>query len=235
MHSLRDVAIHLAIVTIGILIALGLEQSVEWYHHRRLVAEANELIVSEVRENRDTLQRQVTNFPRFYKSMSVVMDLVNSYIDRKPPKTFPKLSLFFYQAPLRNISWTTAQAAGATAYMPYSDLHRDASVYQTQEEYNETQKLTEEVLAEAARAVAKGSDGNLLLPKLSSAELESTRSALLHADMSLRIQENKIGRLMREYSALLEAHGEQKSPAAESGSGAESKSASEKNAVAAAR
>ena len=30
VQSLRDVAVHLAIVTIGILIALGLEQAVEW-------------------------------------------------------------------------------------------------------------------------------------------------------------------------------------------------------------
>ena len=235
IHSLRDVAIHLAIVTIGILIALGLEQSIEWYHHRRIVAEANESLVSEIRENRETLQRQVTNFPRFYKSMSAVMDLVNAYIDRKPPKTFPKLPLFFYQAPLRNISWTTAQAAGATAWMPYSELHRDASVYQTQDEYNEAQRRTEEVLAEAAKAVAKGSDGNLLLPKLSTAELESARSALLHADISLRIQENKIGRLMREYSGFLQAHGEEKSPAPKTGSSEESNSAGEKNPAPAAR
>jgi hypothetical protein len=216
IHSFRDVAIHLAIVTTGILIALGLEQSIEWYHHRKLLAEANESLVNEIRENRDTLQRQVTNFPRFYKGMNMVTDLVNLYIDRKPPKTYPRLALFFYQAPLRNISWTTAQAAGATAYMPYSELHRDASVYQTQDEYNESQKLTEALLAEAARAVAKGNDGNLLLPKLSPAELESSRSALLHADMSLRMQENKISRLMKEYTSFLEAHGEKKSSAAPS-------------------
>ena len=97
--------------------------------------------------------------------------------------------------------------------MPYSDLHRDASVYQTQEEYTQTQKLTEEVLAEAARAVAKGSDGSLLLPRLSTAELESARSALLHANMSQRIQENKIGRLMKKYSGFLQAHGERESSA----------------------
>jgi hypothetical protein len=52
-----------------ITLATGLEQSVEWYHHRKLVAEANELIVS--------LRRQVTNSPRFYKSMSVTMEVVN--------------------------------------------------------------------------------------------------------------------------------------------------------------
>jgi hypothetical protein len=178
------------------------------------VAEANELIVNEIRENRDTLRRQVTNFPRFYQGMWTVMDLLNAYIDRKPPKTSPKLVLFFYQAPLRNISWTTAQAAGATAYMPYSELHHDASVYQTQEEYNDTQKLTESVLAEAAKAVAKDSGGKLLLPKLSPTELESARSALLHGDMALRIQENKISRLMKEYTSFLEAHGEKKAPAA---------------------
>ena len=34
IHGWRDFFIHLATITIGLLIALGLEATVEWMHHR---------------------------------------------------------------------------------------------------------------------------------------------------------------------------------------------------------
>ena len=65
IQSFRDVAIHLAIVTAGILIALGLEQTVEFFNHRRLVAEARANILSEIRDNKQELDKQVALLGRF--------------------------------------------------------------------------------------------------------------------------------------------------------------------------
>ena len=33
-HTLKDFLIHIAAITIGLLIALGLEATVEWVHHK---------------------------------------------------------------------------------------------------------------------------------------------------------------------------------------------------------
>ncbi|HEY4008968.1 MAG TPA: hypothetical protein VGM11_02370, partial [Acidobacteriaceae bacterium] len=43
----RDFFIHLGIVVLGILIAIGLEQSVEYFHHRHLATEARRSLVAE--------------------------------------------------------------------------------------------------------------------------------------------------------------------------------------------
>ncbi len=36
IHSIKEFLVHLLAITIGLLIALGLESSVEWVHHRHL-------------------------------------------------------------------------------------------------------------------------------------------------------------------------------------------------------
>lgn len=38
-HSWKDFLIHISTIVIGLLIAVGLEQTVEWIHHRHQVAE----------------------------------------------------------------------------------------------------------------------------------------------------------------------------------------------------
>ena len=47
----RDILTHLAIVVAGILIAIGLEQSVEYFHHRVLGAEARSALLDERHQN----------------------------------------------------------------------------------------------------------------------------------------------------------------------------------------
>ena len=55
--------LHLLAITIGLLIALGLEASVERMHHRYLVREARENIAREVRDNQQSLAREMSALP----------------------------------------------------------------------------------------------------------------------------------------------------------------------------
>jgi uncharacterized protein (DUF3084 family) len=50
--TVKEAAVHLAIVTAGILIALSLEGLREWREHRSLVNEARANLLSEIRDNR---------------------------------------------------------------------------------------------------------------------------------------------------------------------------------------
>jgi hypothetical protein len=52
----KDFFIHIAIITIGLLIAIGLEQTVEYLHHRHQAAEMAENLVQESIENREVVQ-----------------------------------------------------------------------------------------------------------------------------------------------------------------------------------
>lgn len=52
IHTWRDFFVHIATITIGLLIAIALEQSVEWFHHRHVVHVARENIRHEIEINR---------------------------------------------------------------------------------------------------------------------------------------------------------------------------------------
>jgi hypothetical protein len=51
IRTWKDFFLHLTTITIGLLIALMLEASVEWIHHRHLVHEARTNIREELGEN----------------------------------------------------------------------------------------------------------------------------------------------------------------------------------------
>ena len=53
-QSWRDFLIHIATITIGLLIAIGLEQTVEYIHHRHQLAEMEDSLRAEGIENRAT-------------------------------------------------------------------------------------------------------------------------------------------------------------------------------------
>src|SRR6059058_3258861 len=56
LHGWRDFFIHLATITIGLLIALSLEGCVEFWHHRSLVHEAEDSLQTEISANARELQ-----------------------------------------------------------------------------------------------------------------------------------------------------------------------------------
>jgi hypothetical protein len=117
VQSFRDVAVHLAIVTVGILIALGLEQAVEWYHHRELADEARRTILRELRNNKNMLDRQLNNFPKFRADAVKAFHFISDY--KNHGKTnIQWTGAFYYSAPLRTTSWSTAQTVGGSPICP---------------------------------------------------------------------------------------------------------------------
>ena len=55
IHGWRDFFLHLATISIGLLIALSLEGLVEWQHHRHLVHEAQASLYGEIKTNESRL------------------------------------------------------------------------------------------------------------------------------------------------------------------------------------
>ena len=56
----RDFFIHLATVVLGILIAIGLEQTVEYFHHRDQVAQLTEQMRTEAQNNLPLIRDSIT-------------------------------------------------------------------------------------------------------------------------------------------------------------------------------
>ena len=59
VHGIRDFLLHLLTITVGLLIALGVEGAVEWRHHVHLRNEADANIVSEIRDNSSDLKHML--------------------------------------------------------------------------------------------------------------------------------------------------------------------------------
>jgi hypothetical protein len=132
--SLREFLVHLAIITIGVLIALSLEGCTEWVHHRSLVREARANITSELRDNKAEIDRLVADMSKMGNELDVALGVIENL--RSQGKTAAKsFSLTYHIAQLSTASRNTAEATGALGYMDYSEVKRYATVYDLQEQF----------------------------------------------------------------------------------------------------
>src|SRR5580693_4130639 len=58
----RDFFVHIATIVLGLIIAVGLEQTVEFFHHRHQIAETRELLRNEREVNKQTFARETKSF-----------------------------------------------------------------------------------------------------------------------------------------------------------------------------
>jgi hypothetical protein len=139
-HSLRDFAVHIIIVTIGILIALGLDGFKETLHEHRLMAEARESFKQELEFNQDHLNLDHKNV----KDMAAVIDKlladVPSLAARPADLTARVLQIqpqFYF---FSTTSWDAAIASGALTHMTTRDVHDYSNYYQSARHYQDAQK-----------------------------------------------------------------------------------------------
>ncbi len=122
VHSLKDAAIHILIVTIGILIALGLEGIRETIHDHGLVREARDSFREELTENKKKIAAEIENVE---KTRTVIEAILSDLPElRKHPDqlqtrlTAIRPSMYI----LQNTSWDAALSAGALAHMGTSEV-----------------------------------------------------------------------------------------------------------------
>lgn len=154
VHGWRDFFLHLVTITIGLLIALSLEGIVEWQHHRHLVHEAEASLHEEIKKNADGMQDNLKKLHQEQADLDHDVEVLKQLAARKDMPKDAHMSVTFGIHSFEDVSWKTAQATGALAYMPYDRAKEYSDIYSTQT------KLTE-VESSAARdaAVALSSFG----------------------------------------------------------------------------
>ena len=127
VHTWRDALAHLAIVTVGLFIALMLESLVEYVHHRELVKEARENIRSEIEQNRTDIG---SNLASLDKEASLVKNgLTTMRYLQAHPHAHGSITFNWVYAPLHDAAWHTARDTGALGYMPYKDVQGYTDLY----------------------------------------------------------------------------------------------------------
>ena len=134
MHTWKDFFIHIATIVIGLLIAVGLEQTVEAIHHRHQVAETRDALLTERAINLKVTADDTILFRREAAALEnnlLVLDAL-----RKRPGT-PRAELpgiltwhSDLQTALPHTSWSTAEQTGITGLMPVEEVRQQADLYE---------------------------------------------------------------------------------------------------------
>lgn len=131
-HTWKDFFIHIATIVIGLLIAVGLEQTVEFLHHRHEVAETRESLHLEREENRRSFVMNALeyrlNAETLQNNLRVLLFLQQhpGTPEEKLPGTLEWGSSY---DPVVETVWKNAQQTQVLALMPRGEAESDAHLY----------------------------------------------------------------------------------------------------------
>ncbi len=145
IRSLKDFLIHIAMVTLGILIAFSLEGVREMLHHRHVIEEAWANFRSELNENRTLLTQYGLSAA---VTIRAVQELLNDLPQaERDPKTvesaIEKMGADFVV--LKAAARDTALSTGALSLMEYGEVRRYANAYTAQRAFEEMEGRLETI------------------------------------------------------------------------------------------
>ena len=203
VHGWRDFLIHLATITIGLLIALSLEGCVEFWHHRNLVHEAEESLQTEIGANAKDLQGALDDVRKEQDFLKKDIAVMKKIIASPKVANREDMRVDFRIRTFADVSWKTAQSTGALSYMPYERAQEYADIYSAQSEIREAehQAVRDTVLSIAPFLNSKEGDVN---PSGEAAVKIVDRLEVLQGQ--LIFLESLIKGLDGEYKKFLAAH-----------------------------
>jgi len=137
VHTRKDFIVHIAAITIGLLIALGLEATVEWFHHKHQAQQALELLKQEIDRNRIVLKNDMRSGDigeRHHRAALAVLHRLRLGTLR------PDDRLIFVRKfdLLGSTAWKVVHESGAAAYVPYELMARYGEIYEAQQRINDS-------------------------------------------------------------------------------------------------
>lgn len=180
VHGIRDFLLHLLTITVGLLIALGLEAAVEWRHHVHLRHEAEENIRRELRDNQTDLRATVSYIPEEQKHFKELAEYLRAHASGQNA-TIQSVTVAWHMTTPQDASWQTAAATGALAYMDYNEVQKFAAAYQLQKKLDALQDTTLQPVITLIGYVVAG-DPSKLSKEESQATLIQVSSVMAHVE-----------------------------------------------------
>jgi hypothetical protein len=129
IRNLKDFFYHLGIVTLGILIALGLEQIVEAHHRAKIGRSSVDGFRRELIDNRERVNEILASLPKSRAQIEAQIAKVNALGDTAAkaavPIDYPDLHFLL----MSSAAWDTAIAVQALYYIPAEDAKRFSRAY----------------------------------------------------------------------------------------------------------
>jgi hypothetical protein len=147
LEGVKDFVIHLLTITVGLLIAVGIEGCVERHHQHDLAIEARETLHKEIEQNAKKMADDVTDLTaeqaKVKDGIAVVTRLAEHPKDKNQHGT---VAANYSLKEWDSTAWTTAQTTGALAFMPYDEANKYSRIYDAQHSVSiEQEKLAEDV------------------------------------------------------------------------------------------
>jgi hypothetical protein len=139
IHTWRDFAIHLVVITIGLLIALSLEALVEHIHQRHLLHTAETNLRVELQDNRDLLAGDERQLNRTEAELQ--NDIAILTARKSNPSVAEPLNFDWAWNGMEDSAWTTARDSGALTLMPYDTEQAWSVIYGQQSVVNDQARV----------------------------------------------------------------------------------------------
>jgi hypothetical protein len=181
-HTWKDFFIHLATIVVGLMIAVGLEQTVEYVHHRHQLAVARAALRSERDNNRKAFADDVGEYHR--QAAALINNLiVLRYLQQHPGISQEKLPGILvwhaYRPTYSDSAWKTAQQSNVTALMPQEEVRANDVLYELMEEFNSSYENVWPAVLRARIYSATDPDPTHLSPTQVAEEIGFTLEALV--------------------------------------------------------
>jgi hypothetical protein len=205
VHGWRDFFIHLATITIGLMIALSLEGCVEWRHHRNLVHEAQASLQTEIAANAREVQKALDNVREEQKVLRQDVVMLRKIIanPRTPNQETPVIK--FNLPSFDEVSWETAKSTGALSYMPYEQAHEYSELYNQQ---NDVDAAEQQATRDVVLSVAPFLNLEQVAPKLTAEDAPLVKQRIEVLQAQLYVVESLTLDLDKKYKKFLAAHPE---------------------------
>ena|ERR1700728_740614 len=128
IHTWRDIALHLGIVTAGLFIALSLEALVEHVHNRHLLAEARANIRQEIEIDHQASQKDIGLVQQNIDTLKANIDTIHR-LQAHPKEFHGSITNTMSFDSLNDAAWRTARDTGALSFMPYNEVQRYSDLY----------------------------------------------------------------------------------------------------------
>jgi hypothetical protein len=180
IHTTRDFFLHLFTITVGLLIALGLEGLVEAGHHRHLLHTAEANLSVEIRQNRDLIDRDEAQMDGTERILNT--DIQTLLALKAHQAVAPSLHFNWQWDSTQAAAWNTARDTGALALMSYDRVQGYSVIYGQQKDVDDQATI---YIRDIYRC-GEGFQGRQI-SELQPAELDATIAATQQALVDLKL------------------------------------------------